>query len=187
MSEAGYTLSETLAAMAVLSLSVGSLSLGLQVLGPSQHAAGSLAARVQTARTMQVRLERLLDRGAPFSAEDAARFNGDTTAFQFSCGAPQLCAVGIENAATSSRLLIFDGRASHASLPLPSAAPARFQYRGAQALSDSWPPVGGAEHALRSISLVQTSATGGVALLDARVWAEQAEQCALDPISQACR
>lgn len=179
----GYTLSETLAAMAVLGLGIGGFSLGMQVIGGQQLAVSGELARLQAARAARVELEQALADGAPFRAHQPAQLSGDAAGFRFECGAAAACEARLADGAVE---FAREGDAVRR-YRLPSAAPARFVYRGAAgSVGGAWPAAAGRE-ALRSVSLVQDGANGEAVVFDARVWAEQPRACAFDPILGDCR
>lgn len=185
MSEAGYTLSETLAAMAVISLAIGGLSQGLQVLGPLQRSTSATVFQTQAAQQVQDRIERLLAVNAPFASADPAHFSGDANGFQFECAAPQICKVEVTVDQEPAKLRVFDGRTA-LEVPLPASGAAHFLYRGSRAVQGLWPDAAG-NQTLKSVALVQSTKGGDVAVLEAKVWSEQSLHCAFDPISQDCR
>jgi hypothetical protein len=187
MRDAGYTLSETLAAMAVLGMAIGGLTLGAQVVGSQQLATSRTVGELQSVRAAQGALERMLARGAPFGSQQPDQFAGDAQGFHFACGAPQPCSAQILTAGKTTRLTLGDGKTAAASVGPPLTAPARFLYRGARTVADAWPPTDPARQTLRSVALLQTARQGETAVIEARIWAEQRAQCAFDSVMQDCR
>jgi prepilin-type N-terminal cleavage/methylation domain-containing protein len=187
MNEAGYTLTETLAAMAVIGLAMGGLTLGMQVLGGQQSAVGATVLKAQEVRAAQAWLEgRLADHG-PYRAHETGRLAGTAERLAFDCGAAANCVLSFEDHERGRRLKVFRGQGEPVSYRLPSRAPARFVYRGAGEVELAWPPAGGTRQALRSISLLQGESGREAAVFEARVWAEQPLDCAYDPVIQDCR
>lgn len=180
---AGYTLSETLAAMAVLGLGIGGFSLGMQVIGGQQLAVSGEVAGLQAARAARFALEQALADGAPFRAYQPAQLTGDAAGFRFACGAAACEARLADGAMELSR----DGEKARR-YRLPSTAPARFVYRGAAgSVGGAWPSAAAGREALRSVSLVQDGADGEAVVFDARVWAEQPRACTFDSVLGDCR
>ncbi|HEX4712062.1 hypothetical protein [Phenylobacterium sp.] len=187
MSDAGYTLSETLAAMAVLGMAIGGLTLGAQVVGSLQLSTSRSVSQLQSVRAAQAALEQMLARGAPFGSQQPDQFAGDAQGFRFACGAPQPCSAQILTAGKATQLKLGDGKTSAAGVGLPLSTPAHFIYRGAKTASTVWPPTDPTRQALRSVALLQTATQGETALIEARIWAEQSAQCAFDSVMQDCR
>jgi len=187
MTDAGYTLTETLAAMAVLGLAFGGLSLGAGVIGSLQLSTGQVVKQQQTVRAAQETLEQLLALGAPFGSQAPDQLSGDASGFHFACGAPTPCAAQVTTGTTDQLLKVTNGGTPATTVTLPVTGGAHFAYRGSKALNDVWPPADPGRQALRSVALLQTTDQGDVALLDAKVWAEQPAQCDFDPVMQGCR
>jgi len=187
MNDAGYTLAETLAALAVIGLSIGGLSLAAQVIAPLQLSTGKTVRLLESTRAAGVSLERLLARGAPFGSQQPGQLSGDANGFQFQCGGTAPCSAQIVASGTATQLKVANGSGAPAVIALSLTSPAHFQYRGSSAQSDTWPPTGPARQALRSVSLLQTTPQGDAAVLQAKVWPEEPAQCDFDPILQACR
>jgi hypothetical protein len=186
MNDAGYTLSETLAAMAVLGLAIGGLTLGAEVIGSQQLSTGNTVKQLQSIRATQGALEQMLARGAPFGAQQPDQLAGDSQALHFACGAPQPCAAQIVTAGTGSRLTLVSGEAPATSVTLSLPRPARFSYRGARTAGDIWPPADPAGQILRSIAVLQTAKQGDISVIEAKVWPEQRARCGFDAVAQEC-
>ena len=187
MSDDGYTLVETLAALLVLGLAIAGLASGVQVLAGWQRRAADSSAGYQALRLAQVTTERLLNRSAPYRAHLAEDFSGDAGRLRFRCG-PAECAVAIQETASGLALRIADGSGEPREVRLRQEGPARFVYHGRSGTADQWPPsdaVGRQE--LRSVSLVRTGDASAVPLIEARIWAEQPVECQFDPVLQDCR
>jgi prepilin-type N-terminal cleavage/methylation domain-containing protein len=187
MTDAGYTLTETLAALAVLGMAVGGLSLGAQVIGPLQLSTSKVVRQLQSARSTQQKLEQLLAQGAPFSSQLPDQLSGDAAGFHFACGGPAPCTAQIVAGDKGDQLKIGSGPASTNAVSLPLAGPAHFVYRGSKGPGDVWPPSDPARQALKSITLLRTTKQGDVTVIEAKVWAEQRAQCDFDSVMQDCR
>jgi len=187
MSDAGYTLTETLAALAVVGMAIGGLSLGVQVIGPLQLSASKTVTHVQSTRSSQELLEELLAQGAPFSSHAPDDLSGGAEGFRFSCGAPAPCVVQVVVAGKVSRLQIATGHTPSTTVGLPLAGAAHFVYRSVKGSSDVWPPTDSTRQTLRSVALLQATDQGEMAVLDARTWSEQRAACDFDPVMQDCR
>jgi type II secretory pathway pseudopilin PulG len=187
VSEAGYTLTETLAAMAVIGMTVGALSLGVQVIGKLQASTSQVVGQLQSTRAAQQTMEQLLARGAPFGSKRPARLSGTERDFRFECGDPAPCSAHIIDDAKQSRVIVARGLASAPATVAALRGPGRFIYGSAKASSDVWPPSAPGEQALRSIVLMQMAREGETPLIAAKIWSEQAAQCAFDPVVQDCQ
>lgn len=187
MSEAGYTLTETLAALAVIGLSIGGLSFGMQVVGGQQAALGSVVLAAQSARAAETWLERRLADAAPFRAHQPERLSGDGEGFRFDCAEAQLCAADIVEGERGRRLTLFAGEGDPLTFRLSDKGAARFVYRGAGDLLAAWPPAGGARQALRSVALLQGEGAAQRVVFETRIRIEQPLDCQFDAILQDCR
>lgn len=187
MTDAGYTLTETLAAMAVISLAVGGLSLGAQVIGGAQLRTAQVVSQLQSLRDAQERLETLMGRGAPFVVQRPEDLSGDASGFRFTCAAAAPCEARLAASDTTTTLTISRGDPAAKPMAVSFPGAARFVYRNADAASDAWPPSGPTRQALRSVSLVTSDPKGEAAILVAKVWSVQLARCGFDPITQDCR
>jgi hypothetical protein len=187
MNDAGYTLTETLAAMSVIALSIGGLSLAMQPISGLELATGATVKRVQTARAAQAWIERRLGAHAPYRAHEPARLAGDASGFHFDCGAGAPCAVSLVSDDQGLRIRASEGSGQPVEFPLPTGDPARFVYRGAGEPTPVWPPADTGRQALRAVSLLQGDGETGLTLFTARIWVEQPAACGFDPVMQDCR
>lgn len=187
MSEAGYTLTETLAAMAVIGLAAGGISLGMQVIGAQQGAVGATVLKAQEARAAEQWLERRFAEHGPFRSHQAQQFSGGADGFRFACGAAAPCDVRVVAGDDGPRLEVFRGIGATVAFRLPSDAPARFLYRGAGEAGATWPPADAARQALRSVSLLQGEAGHERVVFEVRVRTEQPADCQFDAVMQDCR
>jgi prepilin-type N-terminal cleavage/methylation domain-containing protein len=188
MSEAGYTLTETLAAMAVISLAMGGFVFGVQVLSPAELTISRTTAKVEALRATQQRLEGLLALGAPFPSSDASALRGDDHAMQFGCGAAKPCRAELSASAGGDvRLALYDGRSDGPVFSLAAPKTARLAYRGVASGDSHWPPSDPKLQSLRSIALLGGDDAAAPALFEAHVWREQPLDCAFDPVTGGCR
>lgn len=186
MSDAGYTLVETLGALAILGLAIGGLAAGASALGRGQGVLGSELADARALRAGQAILDQSLSGEGPFRAHEPAAFTGDGSGFRFACGEPQPCEVALETAA--SGLALHLRRASgERRLPLRIQAPGRFVYRGREGDNDAWPPSKPGRDALRAVILVTGAPPAESVAIAARVWREQPVACEFDALLQDCR
>lgn len=187
MSEAGYTLVETLTALSMVGLAMGGVAAGMQVIGRQQLLASNVVAADQKMRAAQARLEDLFRRGEPYRSHEADRFMGQSAAVQFACGAAATCEARLAPVAEGVQLHVMDAEGREHETPLAAEGGARFLYQGSLTTSAVWPPVEPGRQALRAVLVVTPSETGEIALLHARLWAEQPRRCDYDPILRDCR
>lgn len=186
MNEAGYTLTETLAAMAVIGLAMGGLSLGMQVIGRLQLQASQGVVKDHEIRASQNLVDNLLLAGAPFRSHEADRFVGTGEGFRFACGAPDPCEVSLRRDGSGEQLRIQSQSGDPMEVGI-GAGEARFVYQGSAGVSDIWPPQAPERQSLKAISLIRTSSSGEAILLSARLWLEQPAPCAYDTVLRDCR
>ena len=179
--EAGYTLIETLTALVMISLAMGGLSVGLQVVAGSQGRIGASLVQTESARSVQTMLERTLQPAGAFRAQDSARFVGRKDRFDYACDAAVLCKAEIKDE-TKGATLVMGKPERH--LPLHAKGPVRFVYQGSAGGSDVWPPTGTDRQALTAISMVDEA---NLPIVTAKLWSEQPGLCAFDVVMQDCR
>jgi type II secretory pathway component PulJ len=182
MSEGGYTLAETLAALAVLGMAMGGLSTGLHTLGGVQRSASVSLADANRARMIEQHIGRLVSAHGPYLTGDDAQFSGDGQSFRFACGQPAQCEVRLKLEQPMQLSILDSGQTSTFSLHGESA---KFVYEGSQDLTETWPGEL-RDQALRSISLVQTVENEPRPAFQLRLWTEQPSNCHFQSISQAC-
>lgn len=185
MSDAGYTLTEMLAALIMISLATGGLIEGVHVVGQIQAQAGRAVGEGRAVRAAQSSLERLLEGQGPFDVGGRPQFNGSRTGFTFDCASPRPCAAAVAPAPGGARLTLTaaGGTVSQSRLPVSSAG-VGFVYGGGQGASETWPPPKSGRQNLRSVRLKDAA---GATLADVRLWSEQPRRCEFDVIAQACR
>jgi hypothetical protein len=187
MSQAGYTLAETLAALLIIGLAFGGLTEGMRVIGMVQSGAARTTSDATRRWAAQDALIRLLDQKGPFRSDDAKRFVGDRSGFSFDCGQSQPCGARIATSGGETRLTVADAGGETSVVSLAPVSSARFAYDDKKALAETWPPAPGERRLLRSVILVGQSPFGEVPLVTARLWREQEVGCQFDPIAQDCR
>lgn len=185
MSEAGYTLAETLAAMAILGLAMGGLTLSLQVVGRLQFSATDRLSKASQERSAQDLFARLVERSGAFGAHQPERLAGDAHGVRFDCAGEQPCRVALED--NASQMLIVDGDGTERRLRLEPPGDYRFVYQGRLSASDVWPPIEPGRQNLRAISLLAGFGADERVALSVRVWEEQPAACAYDPVIGDCR
>ena len=187
MSEAGYTLVETLAALLVIALTVSGLSAALEVMTQGQSRVARVTTEATALRRAQVTLDRLLEGHGPFRSNDAAGFTGADHLFQFDCAQAAPCAVQLVEASDGNLALRMQRGSTTTMLPLRSPGPAHLQYEGALGVLKSWPPPAEPRQALRAISVVRDGADAHGVLLESHLWTQEALNCEFDVVLQDCR
>lgn len=186
MTEDGYTLAETLAALMVLGLAIGGVGACAHLLGRWQASISEVAENVQAVRAAQVALERLLNDNTPFRAHMPDDFTGDAKAFRFRCGAAE-CSVRISAGEGGEAVEIAEDGKRIQVMPLSPLEPAQFFYRSRQGNLDRWPPQGPERQELQAVSLIQDADGQSTPVLEIRTWREQPASCHFDPVMQDCR
>jgi len=184
VSEAGYTLVETLASLVMIGLAMGGLTLGVQVLSRAQWSVSADQARAQAARDAQVTLEQVLSAQGAVRSVDPERLTGDGAGFQFACDQAAPCRVSLVDDPAGVGVTLETPGAASRRFALRQPGPAKLSYQGSLGASAVWPPTGPQRQVLRAISLVSEN---GRALLGVRLWAEQPADCAFDVVLQDCR
>lgn len=187
MSQAGYTLAETLAALLIIGLAFAGLTEGVRVIGLFQTATARTTKDVAALWTSQNALDQLLRRQGPFRSDDPKRLVGDKTGFSFDCGAKSPCGARLMANGHEPLLRVVDSGGEVAVTSLPNVDSASFAYSDSGQVNANWPPSPGERRLLKSIFLVGHSALGDVPLATARLWREQEVDCHFDPIAQDCR
>ena len=187
MSQDGYTLAETLAALLIIGLAIGGLTEGMRVIGLMQTAAARTAHETQGLRQAQQALGGLLDAQGPFRSDERDRFVGDVASFDFDCGTNVRCGARLVRKDGAERLLVTRRDGDKASAPLLRVSDARFSYGDGETAAPDWPPEPGRRHVLKSVTILGRSTSGEVPVATARLWVEQAPGCQFDPIAQDCR
>lgn len=180
MSDPGYTLTDTLAGLAILGLGLGAATGGLGVLTHTQLATSTLASQTHAMARAQTRLDALLAAQGPFRDRDNA-FDGREQHLSFDC-APATCGAAITISQGASRLRIIDHDVTE--IIVFRGKTAGFRYVAAGAQGPSWPTFADRPQRLEAIAIVDQ---GEQPLTMSRLWRDQDVDCAFDPISQDCR
>lgn len=185
MSEAGYTATEALAALAILGLAVGGLTGGLKVIGVGQLATGRKVAEADTVRTVSAELAGLVRGRGPFRSDVGEAFAGDERGFSFPCGAGQ-CVAQL----TDTGLRLSQPNQAPRVVALSRPAELRFRYQGSWSQAAAWPPATPLPPApqwqvLRTILLAHQGSDEAVTAV--HIAEEQPADCEYDGILQDCR
>lgn len=183
MSDAGYTLVETLAALLVLTLAMSGLAGSMKVLSDQQARVTSVIAQNEARQRAQAALDALFAGQGPFGSHQPQRFDGNASALTFDCQAAAPCGAQLD-VRPQGLALILRAESGEVTYPLPGAG-GRFVYEGRRGVSATWPPQSSERQALRAVSLETTDA--GRTLLRSPVWLEQPVNCAFDPVLEDCR
>lgn len=190
MSEAGYTLTEMLTALAMIGLAMGGLSAGLGVLGRLQADDARSVADLNAVRLAQGGVTGVLRGEGPFRSRDAAGLKGDAGGFRFPCGDAAACDVRlVEDGAGRQLVQVAGAKGPPRRFRIPGTGPLAFSYVGAQGPSPAWPPGGSARQALRAVVLRRLHPVPNAQpdVFEVRIWREQPADCAFDVILQDCR
>lgn len=186
MSDAGYTLVETLTALAILALAIHGVTTGLQLMARQQRVVTEVVRDTTARRAAEAALSRELESGGPFHAHKPEQLSGDPALLQFDCGQAALCEAALVVAPDGLQLQL-----NHAgelrSLPLPGAVAAQFVYHGSQGANATWPPAAAGRQVLRAVSVSPVGGDSSTSLLTSRIWREQPLACEFDPVMQDCR
>lgn len=185
MSDAGYTLVETLAALTALGLAMSGLAAGVQLLAREQSATGALVSETSDRRRAQAAVDRLLEHLGPFRSHEPQRFEGTAQHFTFDCRQPTPCRIAWIETRRGLELEI-RSHGGETRTPLHAQPPARFVYDSGLGLTSSWPPTGPERTRLRSVELVSIGRPDGP-LLKSRLWVEQPVACEFDTVLGDCR
>jgi hypothetical protein len=190
MSDAGYTLVEALAALVMIGLAMGGLTVGIGVVSGAQSRATDAVAAAQAGHAAQAALERALQPLSPFRAHDGGRLTGDRTGFAYACGEDRPCRVDLQPAAKGPVLAMTDA-AGVRRIALRRPGAVHFLYQGSlyadtPTALDAWPPTDAQRQALKAILVVDDAAEDRP-LVTAKLWAEQPGRCDFDVVMQDCR
>lgn len=187
MSDAGYTLAETLVALAMIGLAIGGMSSGVHVLAQQHARTHGLVADTQALRAAEVRVQRLMELRGPFRSHEPASFAGGPEGFEFDCGEAQPCRVALSESPKGLVLELGEGGEEVRRVRLRFEGAAEFVYRGAETQGPAWPPNSADRQALRSVALMRGEGAAAIPVLEARAWTEQPADCAFDVVLQDCR
>lgn len=180
--DAGYTLAEMLAALAILGMAMGGLGLVASLIARQQLASNRVPTRLVD--------ERAADRGLALwlAEQDAATLSGDERGLSATCGAA-ICSARLE-ADRRRTVLILQARSGSTRRFRLRQPDVRFSYLDARGAVAAWPrPDAGEDDARdaapRAILLSVPKAAAPLAV--ARVWAREPRDCQFDAIIGACR
>ena len=187
MTEAGYTATEALAALAIIGLAIGGLTSGMQVIGRVQSTTTANLRLADAARTTSRKLNQLLAQAGPFRSDKPGAFVGEPQAFDFPCGIRR-CGARIQGDA----IVISRSHGADETVSLPSGSQPDFRYIGGASSGGTWPaprpPAAAAQwDVLQSVALVASRAGRGDVVAVAHLWSQQAPDCEFDAIAQDCR
>ncbi len=186
MNEDGYTLVEMMAALAMIGLAIGGVAESAHAVKLIQTATVRSLGQDQTLARAQRGLARLFESEGPFRSDDAVAFTGGAAAFDFDCGAPARCGASLSPHGDDTTLTLAGPGGSHDRVVLRGLRGASFAYHDLEGQRAAWPP-SGQRRSLRSVTLASASSPQATAIATARVWVEQAPDCAFDPIMEDCR
>ena len=187
MSQAGYTLVEMLAALAIVGLAMTGAAESAHALKVLQDGAvsdlGRDAGLVQARRA----LERLVAGEGPFRENDPARFVGDARKLRFECGASEPCTGELLATRDEIWLKIRDRHGWSGQVLLPGLQNARFLYADVDGTGRVWPTGIQGRADLTEVILATDLAQGTKPVAVARLWNQQQVRCDYDPIIVDCR
>lgn len=186
MTDSGYTLVESLVALAILGMAIAGLSAGVQVLARQQSRVHAVIADMQAIRLAQSGFDRIFEGQGPYRSDQPERFVGGPQSLRFDCGQPQACTANLIGATTTSALQLQTAGGVR-TLPLHLPSSSHFAYFGTLSPSDVWPPTRPERQVLRSISVVSGEGEQSEAILKTKIWREEAALCQFDVILQDCR
>jgi len=182
MNDHGYTLPDTLAALAILSLSVAAATSGFAVLAKANIATDVSAANAVGLKRASLLLDQLLAQAGPFNNR-VSGLEGGRSRFTVPCEAAP-CGARLDTDAKGVRLVIYRGGQADRTVKLATQR-ARFAYFGSLTSGEVWPQVTDERQRLRSVGVIDE--TAGMPLAVATLWIEQPAQCAFDVVAQDCR
>lgn len=182
MTDDGYTLADTLAALAILGLSIAGATTGLSSLTKIHSATELRSVETASLKRASVLLNDLLTDAGPFTNRNAA-LQGDSSGFAFDCGSAR-CGARLEAAITGARLVVSSpGNVEHTVRLKPQNV--RFVYFGSSTSGRAWPQASDDRQRLRSVSLVDEQ--GDAPLVQTVLWIDQPVRCEFDVVAQDCR
>lgn len=190
MSQDGYTLAETMAALVMIGLAIGGLGQATYLIGRLNRATGVQVAVDRHMGVAQRTLDGLLAQAGPFRPRDDNGFKGRGASFVFPCDQGSLCGAELVAGREQTTLVIQRGGRAMASRPLGRLRHPRFAYRDAKGLHDAWPTGEGPDDdrlTLDAVALVEGDDAAPRPVAVAVVWAQQGAACQFDSISGDCR
>ena len=184
LNEAGYTLVETMAAIALLALAMGSMAAGMQAFGQGQSRNGRLADEMADIRQAEAAFSGFITAHAPFRSRRPDDLIGDAQTIQLNCGAAERCQAKLQTDEDGYRLAIQRKDGVEAAFDLHSRGGLRFAYLADSGALPNWPPGTPQPQSLRAIAIVGDD---DAPRLSVRLWPQQPGTCQFDPILQDCR
>lgn len=181
MTDEGYTLAETLAALTILGLALGGMGLVVSLIGRQQLAATRAHNAVMAGHAAQDALERLAGNQGPFTSGGRHTFTGQPRQLSFPC-ADSSCWARLEPTGKHQRLIVMGADGVVTATRLRQAS-AQFSYTDALGATDHWPRIHGG--ALRAIGLYGDNSSAPLAV--ARIWRQEPRDCQFDGVIKACR
>ena len=178
--EAGYTLSEMVAALLIVSLAMGGAFQATWLIEHQQRATLAAARGQDWMRDTSRRFADLLAAYQP-PAVSGAGLQGDARGFRFACGRASCGAqLGVGGPDPALQL---DAPAPE-TLALAGMRRPRFAYVTEGGESEVWPVASAHPSPLQAVLLLDDA---GGSVLSARVWREEPAGCRFDVIARACR
>jgi len=187
LSDAGYTLAETLAALVVIGLAVGSMAAGMQLFGRVQARNEAAVRNDRALRAISFSLQERLGREGPFRSCETNRLSGGGDGFAYACGGVRPCKVEVEGGADRFALKLGDQAGQTIRLEVRRGGHPQFRYLSDRGESDRWPPDSPQTQTLRGVVLTVDDASPAMPPIVAHIWAEQPARCTFDAITQDCR
>jgi hypothetical protein len=186
MSEDGYTLAETLVALATIGFAMGGLTAGVRLIGLNQASTNQGLIAGHELRAADQAFSSLLATQGPFASDDVGSLQGAAQGFSFDCGAPRPCAARLSGAPGVITLSV-QSPVSATQAQLPDVRQAHFLYVGSRTQGAIWPPGGKDPEVLRAVVLIGENDHGSAPLALATVWREEGVTCVFDPVVGNCR
>jgi hypothetical protein len=187
MSDDGYTLSDTLAALLIIGLAMSGAAAGLHVMARQQAATEATVFEASGAQRARLALNQMLAGQGPFRTKDAGAFMGTPSGFSFVCASHKPCAATIEGAPPNTVLALREGGVRLKTVKVSKMGALSFAYVGSRASSEVWPPAATGAQTLRQIALLATGPAGVIPIAHVDLWSEHPLDCAFDVVSQDCR
>ena len=182
MNDDGYTLAEMLAALTILGLAMGGLSLVVGLISRQQLTSNRIQARLAADRAVDQALTAWL------AQDGAGDLQGDARRLSFPCAAAA-CAASLQAEGRRTLLILrsASGRARRLRLSNPAV---RFSYGGDQGAVDAWPPAeispaSAKGPTLRTVLLAAPRAAAPLAVVS--ISPREPRDCQFDAIIGGCR